>query len=135
MKELYLEIKLKDKGGADIFITDKNYNALDEQKKIKDLIMFEEPYLIKTIVNIVIDFQKKVVRYDTPSSFVNHMVEQISYILNMNELKGIRVNFGATSNGDLIATSPRIVNIPRKPRPEYREMPSLDSLNYKMEDL
>jgi len=134
MKELNLEIKLKDEGGADIFITDKNFNALEDQKKLIGLIMFEEPYLVKTIFRVVNDFQKKRVRYTTPSSFVNNMVEQISSVLNMNELKGVKVNFGATPGGDLIEVG-RIVKIPRGPRLQYCEMPSLDSLNYKMEDL
>lgn len=135
MKELYLEIKLKDEGGADIFITDKNYNALEDQNKLMGLIMFEEPYLVKTILRVVNDFQKKKVKHATPDSFIEYMMEQIKPILNMNELKGIRVNFGATPYGDLTATSPRVIKIPRNPRPEYREMPSLDSLDYRMEDL
>lgn len=134
MKELNLEIKLKDEGGADIFITDKNFNALEDQNKLMGLIMFEEPYLVKTILRIVRDFQKKVVRYTTPSSFVNNMVEQISSVLNMNELKSIKVNFGATSGGDLVEVG-RVVKIPRGPRLQYCEMPSLDSIKYRMEEL
>ena len=135
MKEkLYLEIKLKDEGGADIFITDKNFNALEDQNKLLGQLMFEEPYLVKTILKNVRELQNKKIKFSAPSVFHDYVWNNIEDVLSMNELNALKINFGATPHGDLIETG-RLVKTSRTPRPEYREMPSLDSLNYKMEDL
>lgn len=129
MKELYLEIKLNENNGADVFVTDKNYKKLEDQNKLLGQLMFEEPYLIRSILKLVRernfvneeakkfcaekeiepgllssheafrDYAEKELKIFNTwhyrcNQFPEYVKEEISKILNMNELKGVRVNYG-----------------------------------------
>ena len=174
MKELNLYIKITEDSKRIVYIVDRHMNILEDQKKLKAQLMFEEPKLMSTIMETFNrryelvsyaenyckawdketqgDFDhirlwddmrekfKEVCPRDwvQMNPFPDVLREKLNKVLTNYEINRIGINWGMVSEfapkGWITCTSVT-VKIPRNPRPEYREMPSLDSLNYRMEDL